>query len=103
MRPGGFEPPTRGLEGRRSSTELRALARQSVARLLRSLSRRPSCGELVAHDHLDRAGDRDRGERPENACELGADEHRDQHGERRQLHRPAVDDGLQEVVPPAGR
>src|SRR5688572_14781628 len=24
MRPGGFEPPTRGLEGRRSSTELRA-------------------------------------------------------------------------------
>jgi hypothetical protein len=25
MRPGGFEPPTNGLEGRRSSTELRAL------------------------------------------------------------------------------
>jgi hypothetical protein len=24
MRPGGFEPPTNGLEGRRSSTELRA-------------------------------------------------------------------------------
>jgi hypothetical protein len=30
MRPGGFEPPTNGLEGRRSSTELRALGR-SVA------------------------------------------------------------------------
>jgi hypothetical protein len=27
MRLGGFEPPTRGLEGRRSSTELQALTR----------------------------------------------------------------------------
>ena len=31
MRPGGFEPPTNGLEGRRSSTELRARFTRSVA------------------------------------------------------------------------
>ena len=55
-------------------------------------------GELVAHDHLERAGDRDRRERAEDAGELGADEHRDEHCERRELHRAPVDDGLQEVV-----
>ena len=32
MRPGGFEPPTNGLEGRRSSTELRAPDRHATAR-----------------------------------------------------------------------
>ncbi len=31
MRPGGFEPPTIGLEGRRSSTELRAPSMGRVA------------------------------------------------------------------------
>src|SRR3954463_8642118 len=33
MRPGGFEPPTNGLEGRRSSTELRARSDKRTARV----------------------------------------------------------------------
>src|SRR6266545_3080025 len=49
-------------------------------------------------EDLDRAGDRDRRERAEHTGELRADQHRDEDGERRELHRPAVDDGLKDVV-----
>ena len=52
----------------------------------------------VEDQHLDRAGDRDRPERAEDPRELRADQDRDQHGERRELHRPAVDERLEDVV-----
>ena len=54
--------------------------------------------EPVEEDDLDRAGDRDRSERTEHAGELGSDQHGDQDHERGELHRPAVDDRLENVV-----
>src|SRR6266542_4269137 len=52
----------------------------------------------IQEQHLDRARDGDRCERPENPGQLGADEDRDEHGQRGELHRTPVDDGLQEVI-----
>ena len=65
----------------------------------RRLDLRRAAVPLPVDDHdLDRAGDRDRAERAEDAGDLGADEHRDQHRERRELHRSAVDERLEHVV-----
>src|SRR3954452_4346204 len=58
----------------------------------------PALGELVSHDHLQAPGHGDRRERAEDPRQFRADEHGDQHREWRQLHRPPVDDGLQEVI-----
>ena len=52
----------------------------------------------LAHDELDRAGDRDRDQRAEHAHQLAADQDGDEHQERRELHRLSVDDGLEDVV-----
>src|SRR3954454_8600255 len=52
----------------------------------------------VADEDLDRGGDRDRHERPEDAGGVRADEHRDDDEERRDVHGAAVDDGLDQVV-----
>ena len=49
-------------------------------------------------EHLDRARDRDRGERTEHAGQLGADQDGDEDRQRRKLHGPAVDDRLDDVV-----
>ena len=54
--------------------------------------------EPVDEDHLDCAGDRDRGKSADHARELGSDQDCDQHGKRRELHGPAVDDRLEHVV-----
>src|SRR6266550_6043755 len=48
----------------------------------------------IDEDHLERARDRNRGERTEHPCELGADEHCDEHHEGRELDGLSVDDGL---------
>ena len=64
MRPGGFEPPTNGLEGRRSSTELRAPGAEGTSGRLPALAGGGlglSVCEPVAEDHLDGSGDGDGG------------------------------------------
>src|SRR4029450_1723305 len=58
----------------------------------------PSLAPPVGEDHLEGAGDRNRGQGTEHSRELGTDQDRDQDDERRQLHRPPVDDRLQQVV-----
>src|ERR671918_3156254 len=60
--------------------------------------RLPPPEEDLPRDSLDDPGRRDRRERAENADELRSDEHGDQDGERRELHRPPVDDGLEDMV-----
>ena len=54
-------------------------------------------GELPG-DREERASDRDREQRAEHTGELRSHQHRAEHDERRELHRPAVDERLQDVV-----
>src|SRR3954471_7855981 len=54
--------------------------------------------EPVEEHDLERAGDGDRRERADDPRELRADQDRDEHRERGELHRPAIDDRLQQVV-----
>ena len=70
----------------------------SAGRFERGVGQRQAAAvaEPIAQDHLDRPGDRDGGERPDDTRELGADEDGDQHCERGELDRAAVDDRLQE-------
>src|SRR6266542_1350201 len=73
------------------SCELDGPGRRSAWMLAAPLQPRPE-------EHLDRPCDGDRCERAEHARQLGSDQHGDEDGERRELHGPAVDDRLEDVV-----
>ena len=57
-----------------------------------------SRAQEVDDEHLDRARDRDRGERSEHAGDLCADEDRDEDHERRERDGPPVHERLQHVI-----
>ena len=82
--------------GRRRRVGRPRLERRGLVDAAAARARR--CVEPVREQDLDRAADRDRDERAEDARDLGADEHRDEDRQRRQRDRPPVDERLDEVV-----
>src|SRR5450830_841925 len=52
----------------------------------------------ISQDDLNPPGDRNSGQSSDDASEFRPDQHRDQNGERRELHRLAVDERLQQLI-----